>query len=174
MPFVGTVPAIKPACTASVSRQVSVLGTEATVNREYTRALIREFGQGCQVALIGPARLATSAEADLSGEPMDDSAIAAEIAPCFVSAGDSRTDTVVLACTHYPLLLERLQGAGALAGDLMDPAPAIARRVTDLLGGPSAGEAAASGRSDFHSDRAPPPALAAALSCLGTGRIASV
>jgi len=45
VPFVGTVPAIKPACTASRSRLVSVLGTEATVQREYTRALIRDFGQ---------------------------------------------------------------------------------------------------------------------------------
>src|SRR5258707_10259559 len=39
VPFIGTVPAIKPACAASVTKRVSVLGTEATVNREYTRAL---------------------------------------------------------------------------------------------------------------------------------------
>src|SRR5262249_36270703 len=39
VPFVGTVPAIKPACAASTTKLVSVLGTEATVKREYTRAL---------------------------------------------------------------------------------------------------------------------------------------
>src|SRR5262249_15258196 len=44
VPFVGTVPAIKPACAASQSKRVSVLGTEATVAREYTHALIRNFG----------------------------------------------------------------------------------------------------------------------------------
>ena len=49
VPFVGTVPAIKPACAASVSKRVSVLGTEATVNREYTRALIRQFANGTEV-----------------------------------------------------------------------------------------------------------------------------
>ena len=42
VPFVGTVPAIKPACAISVSKRVTVLGTEATVAREYTRALIRD------------------------------------------------------------------------------------------------------------------------------------
>ena len=43
VPFVGTVPAIKPACAASSSKLVSVLGTEATVKREYTRALDPRF-----------------------------------------------------------------------------------------------------------------------------------
>ena len=43
VPFVGTVPAIKPACAASRTRRISVLGTKGTVKREYTRALIREF-----------------------------------------------------------------------------------------------------------------------------------
>src|SRR5262245_53634733 len=55
VPFVGTVPAIKPACAVSTSRRVSVLGTEATVKREYTHALIREFGAGCAVTLVGSA-----------------------------------------------------------------------------------------------------------------------
>ena len=58
LPFVGTVPAIKPACAASQSKLVSVLGTEATVAREYTHALIRNFGQGCDLTLVGSARLA--------------------------------------------------------------------------------------------------------------------
>ena len=38
VPFVGTVPAIKPACAASITRRVSVLGTKGTVKREYTQA----------------------------------------------------------------------------------------------------------------------------------------
>src|ERR1700735_2420568 len=49
LPFVGTVPAIKPACAASLTKRVSVLGTEATVAREYTRALIRDYAQDCRV-----------------------------------------------------------------------------------------------------------------------------
>ena len=111
VPFVGTVPAIKPACASSKTKRVSVLGTKGTVKREYTRALIRDFAQGCEVTLVGSADLASLAEAALSGEAVSDRAISAELAPCFVGNGASdphRTDTVVLACTHYPLLMDRL------------------------------------------------------------------
>src|ERR1700759_1947626 len=109
VPFVGTVPAIKPACAASKTKRVSVLGTKGTVKREYTHALIRDFAQGCDVTLVGSATLAALAEPALSGSVVSDAAISAEIAPCFVDADDvspARTDTVVLACTHYPLLLD--------------------------------------------------------------------
>src|SRR5271155_779122 len=84
VPFVGTVPAIKPACSASRSKQVSVLGTEATVKREYTRALIRDFGQGCEVTLVGSGQLPSIAEAALHERPVDNADIDREIAPCFV------------------------------------------------------------------------------------------
>jgi glutamate racemase len=133
-PFVGTVPAIKPACAMSRSKLVSILGTEATVKREYTQALIRDFAGDCEVTLVGSASLASLAEASLRGEVVDDAAIAREIAPCFVEAGGRRTDVVVLACTHYPLLLERLQRLAPWPVDWLDPAPAIARRVDHLLG----------------------------------------
>src|SRR5215472_8508869 len=66
IPFVGTVPAIKPACAQSKTRRVSVLGTKGTVRREYTKALIRDFGQGCDVTLVGSPELAALAEAALS------------------------------------------------------------------------------------------------------------
>ena len=56
LPFVGTVPAIKPACMRSKTKRVSVLGTKGTVQREYTKALIRDFAQGCEVTLVGSAR----------------------------------------------------------------------------------------------------------------------
>jgi glutamate racemase len=140
-PFVGTVPAIKPACAQSTTKRVSVLGTRATVQREYTRALIRDFGGGCEVTLVGSPELAALAEAALSGGTAADAAIAAEIAPCFVGNGDEtagRTDTVVLACTHYPLLLDRLKRLAPWPVAWIDPAPAIARRVSDLLGPPGA------------------------------------
>jgi glutamate racemase len=142
-PFVGTVPAIKPACARSKTKRVSVLGTKGTVKREYTHALIRDFAQGCEVTLVGSGDLASLAEAALSGVEVSDRAIFAEIAPCFVGHGEvdpHRTDTIVLACTHYPLLMDRLIGLAPWPVDWIDPAPAIARRVADLLG-PAGSEA---------------------------------
>jgi glutamate racemase len=172
VPFVGTVPAIKPACMASRSRLVSVLGTEATVRREYTRALIRDFGQGCDVTLVGSAHLAVLAEAALHDVAIDDDAIAREIAPCFVADGGRRTDTVVLACTHYPLLLERLTRLARWPVDWIDPAPAIARRVTDLIGPPPADAPAGTAHAIFTSGAMPSAALAAALAQFGIGKAA--
>src|SRR6202040_4462107 len=67
LPFVGTVPAIKPACAQAKTTRMSVLGTRGTVKREYTRALIRDFAQGCEVTLVGSADPPSRAEAALSG-----------------------------------------------------------------------------------------------------------
>jgi glutamate racemase len=168
VPFVGTVPAIKPACAASKTRRVSVLGTKATVKREYTQALIRDHGQGCEVTLVGSAELASLAEAALSGIEVSDADIAAELKPCFVESGGARTDTVVLACTHYPLLLDRLTALAPWPVDWIDPAPAIARRVADLLGPPANESNEAGAAMIFTSGR--PHALSQALMPFFGGR----
>jgi glutamate racemase len=169
VPFVGTVPAIKPACAGSRTKRVAVLGTEATVGREYTRTLIRDFANGSDVKLVGSARLAGFAEDELRGAPVADDLIAQEIAPCFVDAGGRRTDTVVLACTHYPLLLDRFERLAPWPVTFVDPAPAIARRVVDLSG-PKAGDAPGSpARIAFTSGRPPSAALGAALARFGLG-----
>ncbi|WP_339034522.1 glutamate racemase [Bradyrhizobium symbiodeficiens] len=154
VPFVGTVPAIKPACAQSRTRRVSVLGTKGTVKREYTKALIRDFAQGCEVTLVGSPELASLAEAELSGASVSDGDILAELTPCFVGEdATSRTDTVVLACTHYPLLLDRLKRLAPWPVDWIDPAPAIARRVSDLLGPPTDGIAQSGAEMIFTSNR---------------------
>lgn len=165
--IVGTVPAIKPACTASRTRLVSVLGTEATVAREYTRTLIRDYGEGCSITLVGSRRLAPIAEALLRGEPVDDELIAAEIAPCFVEHKGARTDTIVLACTHYPLLIERIAKAAPWPVTFIDPAEAIARRVIDLIGPAHQSSNGARAQIHFTSGAPPPPALAATLTRFG-------
>ena len=144
---------------------VSVLGTEATVQREYTRALIRDFADGCSIHLVGSPRLAELAEAQLHGQPPSDAEIAAEIAPCFVERNGARTDTVALACTHYPLLLDRLVRLAPWPVAFIDPAPAIARRVADLLEPPAGGPSPAT-RFIFTSGREPSPPLKAALAAL--------
>lgn len=165
--FVGTVPAIKPACAVSRSRLVSVLGTEATVAREYTRTLIRDYGEGCAVTLVGARRLAPLAEAHLRGQPVDPHIVAEEIAPCFVEHRGQRTDTIVLACTHFPLLLDALGAARPWPVTFIDPAEAIARRVIDLIG-PVAPDAAPGGAQiHFTSGAAPSAALAQSLADFG-------
>jgi glutamate racemase len=128
------------------------------VAREYTRALIRDYAGDCKVTLVGSKKLAAYAEEDLAGAKIDDAAIREEIAPAFVDDGN-RTDTIVLACTHYPLLIERLRKLAPWPVNFIDPAPAIARRVTDLLGPGEAGDHPGSARAIFTSGRQPASTL---------------
>lgn len=166
IPFVGTVPAIKPACAQSRTKRVSVLATPGTVKRDYTKTLIQEFAHDCKVTLVGAERLASLAEASMRGEPVGDREIAAEIAPCFVNDGGAVTDTVVLACTHYPLILDRLKRAAPWPVTFMDPAPAIARRVSELSGSPG-DKVNEPGMAYFTSGRPPGPELVAVLAAFG-------
>ena len=137
-PFVGTVPAIKPAAERTRSGLVSVLGTPGTVKRQYTRDLIREWASKCHVRLVGSDRLAGLAEGYMREGFVDEAAVAEEIAPCFIEQGGSRTDIVVLACTHYPFLVNRMRKTAPWPVDWLDPAEAIARRALSLLA-PAAG-----------------------------------
>jgi glutamate racemase len=172
VPFVGTVPAIKPACAASQTKRVSVLGTEGTVSREYTRALIRDFGNGADVTLVGSARLAAIAETELRGDAASDVAIAQEIAPCFVDDNGRRTDTIVLACTHFPLLLPRLERLAPWPVSFIDPAPAIARRVVELIGPlDAAANTSTPAGITFTSGKPPSEALKATLARFGLASI---
>jgi glutamate racemase len=167
VPFVGTVPAIKPACAQSTTKRIAVLGTLATVRLEYTRALIRKFAAGCEVDLVGSPNLATYAERELAGTPVGEADIEAEIAPCFVDIDSRRTDTVVLACTHYPLLTERFRKLAPWPVTWLDPAPAIARRVADLLQARPRADSPAPAQIVFTSGKTPPPKLKAALAGFG-------
>jgi len=180
IPFVGTVPAVKPAAALSHSKMISVLATPGTVARDYTRDLVRTYAAHCDVALVGSNRLAGFAEAFMKGEPVADELIIREIDPCFVTNGTLRTDCIVLACTHYPLLLSQFERLAPWPVTWIDPAEAIARRVDhvlreDLKAVPD-GDNSAAATSEPHcalftSGSSPSPALAIALSERGIGKI---
>jgi glutamate racemase len=171
LPFIGTVPAVKPAAMLSESGLVSVLGTPATVRRDYTRALISAHGEGCHYTLVGATGLAALAEAIMSGVEIADAEISAEMAPCFVERGGRRTDVVVLGCTHYPLLIGRLEKLAPWPVAWLDPAPAIARRTANVLAeiGFVVGVGASRPRGEirFTSGKQPPANLATLLDFCG-------
>jgi glutamate racemase len=133
VPFVGTVPAIKPAAAQTKSGIIGVLATPGTVSREYTHALIHTYAFHCKVFLHGAKRLAEIAEQKLMGKPVDVEELRHEIGPVFRKREGRRTDVVVLACTHYPLLVEDMMKVAPWQVHYIDPAPAIARRVADVL-----------------------------------------
>jgi glutamate racemase len=133
LPFVGTVPAIKPAAAQTISGIIGVLATPGTVSREYTQALIREHAHHCEVILHGAPRLAEMAERKLHGYGIDLGMLRQEVTPVFREIDGKRTDIVVLACTHYPLITEDIAEVAPWPVSYLDPAPAIARRIASVL-----------------------------------------
>lgn len=131
--FVGTVPAIKPAAEQTASGLVSVLATKGTVERAYTRDLIKSYAKQCDVTLVGSLHLAQYAEDYLQGHEVSAEAVKAEIAPAFIHKEDKKTDIIVLACTHYPFLLNPFRKVAPWPVDWLDPAEAIALQAQHLL-----------------------------------------
>lgn len=136
MPFVGTVPAIKPAAERTRSGLVSVLATPGTVKRQYTRDLIGKWAQKCHVRLVGSTELARLAETYMREGFVDEAAVQQEISHCFIEQDDRRTDIVVLACTHYPFLVNRMRKTAPWPVDWIDSGEAIARRTLSLVNAP--------------------------------------
>lgn len=162
IPFVGTVPAVKPAAEQTKTGVIAVLGTPATIARDYTRQLIASFAQSARVQLVAAPRLAAVAEDLLRGVTIDRETIRQEIAPCFVEVDGKRTDIVVLGCTHYPFLIAEMNAVAPWPVTWLDPAPAIARRLVSILDGAIPGPGGES-IALFTSGRPVPPPLAALL-----------
>ncbi|HEY0413492.1 MAG TPA: glutamate racemase [Allosphingosinicella sp.] len=132
LPIVGTVPAIKPAAAVSTTRAIGVLGTEATVRQAYVDRLAAEFAADCTVVRHGSAELVELAEAKLRGERTDPAAYRAVVDGLYARPGGERIDTIVLACTHFPLVEEELRAVVPRSVTFVDGKEGIARRTAWL------------------------------------------
>ena len=131
LPVVGTVPAIKPAAEMSKSRVIGVLGTEATVRQPYVDDLAAKFASDCTIIRHGSPELVELAEAKLAGDEVSVDDVRAAAQPMFDAPEGHRIDTVVLACTHVPLLADELRAAFPDVA-YVDGGPGIARRIAFL------------------------------------------
>ncbi|MCC5901098.1 MAG: glutamate racemase [Halomonas sp.] len=133
IPVVGTVPAIKPAALVSKSRHIGLLATSATVNRPYTQGLIESFAGDCLVTKVAADALVTEAEAWLAGVPLNTSRIDQALQPLWHAIQSTPgLDTVVLGCTHFPLLKPLLVRLAPSPLEWVDSGDAIARRVGEV------------------------------------------
>lgn len=149
LPIVGTVPAIKPAAALSKTRAIGVLGTPATVVQPYVDGLAAEFAADCTVVRHGSAELVDLAEAKLRGEDTGGHGYARALAGLLDQPGGERIDTVVLACTHFPLVEDELAAAAPRPLAFVDGKEGIARRTAWLLRDRSWDGAAPVGRALF-------------------------
>ena len=135
VPIVGTVPAIKPAAAMTQTGVIGLLGTEATIRQAYVDRLEAEFAQGKRLLRFAAPELVEAAEARLRGEPVDEAVFARVAAALRAMPGGAHIDTVVLACTHFPLVEEDLARAFGPGVRFVHGAQGIARRIAHLTQG---------------------------------------
>jgi glutamate racemase len=171
VPVVGTVPAIKPAALQSKSRVIGVLGTDATVRQPYVDRLAAEHGADCLILRHGSAALVDLAEAKLRGEPLDPAVARDALAGLLDQPGGDRMDSVVLACTHFPLVQEELAAAAPRPMAFLHGGDGIARRIAHLNGDTPWPMAPRPGIAVFTGMDAGIAALAPSLARFGLDRI---
>lgn len=132
IPIVGTVPAIKPAAAMTKTGVIGLLGTAATIRQRYVDDLEAEFAGDKQLIRHAAPGLVQAAEAKLNGEKPDMAAIAGAAQALRDMPGGEEIDTLVLACTHFPLLRTELQAAFGPEVTMIDGANGIARRIVSL------------------------------------------
>lgn len=128
VPFVGMVPAVKPAALATRSGVVGVLATPATMQGRLLREVMARWAEGVTVVEQVAPGLVDQIEAGHLDGPETEALLARYLEP-MVAAG---ADTVVLGCTHYPYLIPLIHRL-APGLTVVDPAPAIARQVARVL-----------------------------------------
>jgi glutamate racemase len=131
VPFVGVVPAVKPAAERTRTGTIGVAATEASANGDYLRRLVAEHAEtrGVEVLAVGCPRLVTLAEEGILEGPEAEDAVRGYIAPLL----DAGIDMLVLGCTHFPAMratFERVAGPGVA---VIDSGAAIARRTRWVL-----------------------------------------
>ena len=135
VPIVGTVPAIKPAAALSQSGAIGLIGTQATIRQRYVDELERQFAADKSLLRIAAPEFVAAAEAKLRGKPVDMAVIERVADGLRTMPGGDRIDTLVLACTHFPLLADELRMVFGADVRLVDGAAGIARRIAHLLDG---------------------------------------
>jgi len=133
VPIVGTVPAIKPAAALTKTRVIGVLGTQATVRQPYVDRLAAEFAADCTVIRFGSAELVEFTEAKLRGVTTGTHEYVRILEGLFEQPRGDQIDTIVLACTHFPLVEEELAAAAPRKIAFVDGKEGIARRTAWLM-----------------------------------------
>ncbi len=129
IPFVGMEPAVKPAAAGTRSGKVGVLATQATFQGELFESVVERFAKGTQVLCHACPGLAEFIESRPANDPELIPFLENIISPLL----EQGIDTLVLGCTHYPLVKSAIEKVAGPSVRVVDPSPAIAKRVRQLL-----------------------------------------
>ncbi|GAB1481535.1 glutamate racemase [Treponema sp.] len=131
LPFVGTVPAVKPAALASRKRRIGVLATERTVNDPYIQVLAKRFAPDCELIPMAAPELVDFVEHSyVHSDHLERLTIARPYIEYF-KAQD--VDALVLGCTHFLFLAEEFSIAAGEDIKVVDSCGGVARRAAQVL-----------------------------------------
>lgn len=130
LPIVGMEPAVKPACLHTRSGVVGVLATERSLDGELFRRTAARYGSGIEVLTVPGRGFVELVEQDREATPEAEVCVRRAVEEML----ERGADQIVLGCTHYPFLLPVLRRVVEERGvEIVDPSPAVARRVVQLL-----------------------------------------
>lgn len=135
IPIVGTVPAIKPAAAMTKSGTIGLLGTAATIRQPYVDNLEAQFASDKRLLRHASPALVSAAEAKLRGARPNPAVFTEAADGLLRQAGGDAIDTIVLACTHFPLVEEELRAVFGPDVAFVHGAEGIARQIAHLLQG---------------------------------------
>lgn len=125
IPIVGTVPAIKTAVAVTKNKRIGILSTTRTAQSGYQKDLINTFADGCMVFNHGTDELVPLIE---QGKETED-----VLQKVLINFKKEHIDTLVLGCTHFPLLREQMQRMLGPDVEILDSGAAIARQIRRIL-----------------------------------------
>jgi glutamate racemase len=131
VPFIGMEPAVKPAAEQTDRGVVGVLATSATFQGELYASVVDRHANGVGLVERAGTGLVELIEDGVLSGPVIDAALHAHLAPML----DADIDTLVLGCTHYPFVADRIRQILGDEVQLIDPAPAVARQLGRVLAG---------------------------------------
>jgi len=129
VPFIGVVPAVKPAARATKKGRIGVAATNQAAKAIYLRQLIDEFAGGIEVFAVGCPELVTLVEQGDFDQPCADEIVREALEPLL----KEKVDVIVLGCTHFPALRSVIERITNHNVQVIDSGAAIARRTHSVL-----------------------------------------
>lgn len=134
MPVIGVIePGAEAACMTSRSGHIAVIATEGTVRGgAYQDAIVRRRSDA-RVSAVPAQLFVALAEEGLCRGPIAESVARHYLEPLFKRMSVSRPDTLVLGCTHFPMLAEAIRAVAGPDVNIVDSAETTARYVRHTL-----------------------------------------
>ncbi|MDR1339924.1 MAG: glutamate racemase [Prevotellaceae bacterium] len=129
IPFVGIIPAVKPASINSKTGVIAILATAGTLKSGKFNEARQEFSGNTEIIPVEGGELVDIVEKGLQGTKLSEKILHKHIDPLM----ERHIDHLVLGCTHFPFLIDDIKKITGNRLVLDNPAPAIAKRTEFIL-----------------------------------------